>query len=585
MTLPRERLRPAADSISAGKLEQAEALLRRLLSREPGDAVANGMLAYVLSARGDPRGATYFLERALAVEPRHADLLNNLGNARLAMGEGRAAEAAFRRALDADSGHLSAALSLSMMLTSAGRVDEAEDVCRAQLQRHPHHPLVLCNLGVAVRNAGRVEEAAAVHREAAALAPHDPRVLSTLAMTLVYSSQDAAEVFEAHARYGAACAAPSARPKGTSDPEKRLRIGIVSGDLRTHSVAFFIEPWMASRDRSAADVVCYSTTPTNTGDSITARLMSLADVWRQASTSGPPEILAAQVQRDGVDILIDLTGHTSGNRLDVFALRPAPVQVSYLGYAHSTGMREVDYRMVDGVTDPPGAEAYATERLWRLEPCFLCYRPPALEPSQPVRANRIGPEFVFGSFNAAAKLGPATVDLWTRVVREVPGARLLLKGDVIGNPRVRRDLTARFVAAGLDASLLDLAAHTPSIHEHLSLYSRVDCALDPIPYNGTTTTCEALFMGVPVVTLEGRAHAGRVGASLLRAAGLPELVARDHQQYVTIARDLAADPARFNELRSGLRERLLGSVLCDAARFAGVFDVALREMWRAKCTR
>jgi predicted O-linked N-acetylglucosamine transferase (SPINDLY family) len=277
-------------------------------------------------------------------------------------------------------------------------------------------------------------------------------------------------------------------------------------------------------------------------------------------------------------VLVDLAGHTGEYRLPVLNRRPAPIVCTYLGYPNTTGVPGVGYRIVDHLTDPPGA--MATEELVRLDGCFVCYQPPADAPDVPV-PQRAAP--VFGSYNALPKMRPAVVDLWSRILREVPGSRLVLKNAALGAESTRRRVLAAFEACAVPPERLDLLAPETALGGHLAQYGRVDVALDPFPYNGTTTTCEALWMGVPVVTLEGRAHAGRVGLSLLSAVGLGELVARTPDEYLRIAADLAADRPRLAELRRTLRDRVRTSVLTDAGSMARRLEDAYRRMWRRWC--
>jgi predicted O-linked N-acetylglucosamine transferase (SPINDLY family) len=257
--------------------------------------------------------------------------------------------------------------------------------------------------------------------------------------------------------------------------------------------------------------------------------------------------------------------------------------VTYLGYPSTTAIPNFGWRFVDAITDPPGAEDSATERLVRLDKSFLCYRPPAdaPEPSQGPAAS--GQPITFGSFNAPMKIGTGTLDAWARVLREVPGSRLLLKGRPFGDAGVRRRVQDELAGRGIDAQRIEFALWTPTIRDHLACYSRVDVALDTFPYNGTTTTCEALWMGVPVVTLEGRMHAGRVGASLLTAVGKPELIARTTDEYVALAARLARDPGRLASLRFSLREKMATSPLRDETGHAARFEAALRSAWREWC--
>ena len=293
------------------------------------------------------------------------------------------------------------------------------------------------------------------------------------------------------------------------------------------------------------------------------------------------EELAERIRADGIDILVDLAGHTAKNRLRVFARKPAPVQVTWLGYPNTTGLEAIDYRLVDAVTDPVGeADAWASETLVRLEGGFLCYGglKDAPEPTVPpcLKTGTV----TFGSFNNPAKVSAATFDAWATLLSRLPQARLLLKGTPFADAATRALFLARLGERGVAAERIELVAWLPGAAAHLALYHRVDIALDPFPYNGTTTTCEALWMGVPVVTLRGDRHAGRVGASLLSQIGLTDLIANSVEEYVEIALALARNPGRLDELRRTLRPRMAASPLCDGRAFARKIEAAFRTMWQ-----
>jgi predicted O-linked N-acetylglucosamine transferase (SPINDLY family) len=290
-----------------------------------------------------------------------------------------------------------------------------------------------------------------------------------------------------------------------------------------------------------------------------------------------------QIVTDGIDILVDIAGHTAHNKLTAFAFKPAPVQVTYLGYPNTTGLSAIDYRLTDSTADPEGQGRYYTERLVRLPGCFLCYLPladaPPLTPLPAAASGRI----TFGSFNNLSKMSPDVVGLWSRLVQAVPGSRLLVKNSSLSDESVRARYREQFRAQGLEDGQLELVGHTPTREEHLAMYGQLDIALDTFPYNGTTTTCEALWMGVPVVTLKGEVHAARVGATLLNSVGLPELVADSPDDFLRVATDLALDTNRLGQQRAGLRQRLSESSLCDGDAFARKVEQAYRDMWVKWC--
>jgi predicted O-linked N-acetylglucosamine transferase (SPINDLY family) len=399
-------------------------------------------------------------------------------------------------------------------------------------------------------------------------------LLQTLVVAQEYTDSVTPEGRMAATKALARVLAPAAPPRPRPDhPDRPLRVAYLSPDFREHSVAYFFESVLAQRDDRIRHA-CYALAPG--ADALTARLRAAADEWCDAAGL-TDESLAARLRADRTDILVDLAGFTAGGRPGLLARRIAPVQINYLGWAATTGLPTMDWRLVDSHTDPAGAEAFATERLFRLDPCFLCYRPPE---QAPLPAPREGP-VCFGSFNALAKVSPGVIAAWSELLGRVPGSRLLLKAGALSDPATAALTRGAFERAGVEPSRLEVLPWASGVAAHLQEYRRVDIALDPFPYNGTTTTCEALWMGVPAVTLVGRSHAGRVGVSLLSNTGLPDLIARDPSEYVSIAAALAADPARRAALRSGLREHM--KPLCDAPAFARRLAGALREIWIAAC--
>lgn len=359
-----------------------------------------------------------------------------------------------------------------------------------------------------------------------------------------------------------------------------MKIGYVSGDFRRHSVANFLLPLFRHHDRSRFQVYCYTNNAWS--DDVTERLIAASDHWRRIFALDD-EAAAKLIAEDGIDVLLDLSGHTANNRLSLFARQPAPVQATWLGYPGSTGIEAIQYRLVDAITDPPDeADSHYSERLVRLDKGFLCYEPldeapePIARPDGPVR---------FGSFNNPAKLSPATLELWMKVLEAVDGSELVLKGRSLADAKMRQTLLTRFAKRGISPERIVLLEHMAAPERHMAAYGEVDIALDPFPYNGTTTTCEALWMGVPVVTLLGARHSARVGASLLTQVGLESLIARDERDYVRLAADLAADHRRRSGLRGKLRGMMRASPLCDGPGFARRLEEAYRGMVEGKWSR
>lgn len=579
------KVQEAERLLHAGRAEQALALAQRLLPKAPADPGLNSLLFTILLRMGRAEQAHFYAERAVAGAPEAADTHVNLAMSLQALGRAKDALASLRHAVQVGPDSARARLALANALLDESDAPGAIEQCRQGLRHGPDAQLSATYAG-ALLALGDIDESVRASRDALAVFPDESVIASGLALSMTYQyGADPEQIAAAHRNYGAVMdrtrpqhAVTTRKPR---DPGKCLRIGIVSPDLRSHSVSFFIEPFFEHHDRAAFQIVAYS--GTRHPDRVSERLRAHATLWRDTPNFNAMQ-LATRIQADGIDILIDLAGHTLGNDLPAFNLRPAPLQITYCGYPDTTGLSEMDFRIVDSCTDPdsPEVAARATERLWRLDPCFLCYRPPADAPLPTSRTNsHSGP--TFGSFNAGRKLNPGIIAVWARILHATPGSRMLLKSFDFAAPGSAARVASLFASQGIGADRIEVIPATPTLAEHLALYSRVDVALDAAPYNGTTTTCEALWMGVPVVGLEGRTHAARVGVSLLSVIGTPELIALTETAYIELARSLATSPERLAQYRASLRSRMAASPLCDAPAFAKRFGSALRSMWTAAC--
>ena len=391
------------------------------------------------------------------------------------------------------------------------------------------------------------------------------------------------EVFRRHqargARFANAATSDSSFPHDRN-PQRPLRIGYVSPDFRVHPVGFFMESILRRHDRGQFSVTCYAEHAQD--DRMTERLRPLVDRWRTTHRRSDEEV-CRMIREDAIDILIDLAGHTSGNRLPVFARRPAPVQMTYLGYGTTTGLTTMDYRLTDAVANPPGETGRHTEELLRIPTGMLCFTPPADAPGVSMPPALQTGQITFGSFNNLSKLSEPTLDLWADLLRAIPNARLLLKNRSFADGTVRARFADNFAARNVATSRIELIGPTASITEHLSLYGRVDLALDPFPYNGATTTCESLWMGVPVITLRGSAFVGRMTASLLTTIGLNEFIAETAEQYIEIACRWANDVQKLSELRGNLRTILGRSPLCDEPAYVCQLEHIYQTEWQRWC--
>ncbi len=565
---------------AAGKADDAIAMVRVQQRLHPRDPELMNLMAVLLWGTGRLDEALRQAERATALQPANGSFLNTLGVTLSFMDRLHDAVAAWERATAADPRNPLAWISLAGTLPRVGRSGDGVAAGRRGVELDPGSAAARNALAGALKNAGRMDEAVEAAREAVALAPGDARLRSQLLLYMNYASVPAVELAREHRAFGAAC--PPARDAARTDPDpgRPLRIGILSGDLKDHSVAFFVD---AILDAVPAGSTCvaFSTMVAGEGDAVAARLRGRfaewVDAWKLTD-----DALDEAIRARGIDVLVELSGHTSGSRLGALRSAPAPVIVTAIGYPSTTGLPAVGWRMVDSITDPPGSEAHCTERLLRIDPCFLCYRAPegAPEPVMPPT----GAPVTFASFNNAAKVGDECAALWARALAAVPGSRMLMKSASLADPAVRESVAARMAAAGIPAERLELVARTASRVDHLALYSHVHVALDTVPYNGTTTTCEAMWMGVPVVCMLGDRHAARVSASLVAATGHPEWAAGDADGFVATAVRLAGDPDGLARIRAGLRARMASSALMDAHAYGARFHAALRSAWAQRCT-
>lgn len=586
MATPEQTIQAALDQARAGQPGPAIATLRRLLQRQPANLTAAQALGQLLLVTGQEEQGLFQFQRCVESGPRIASFRNNYGMALWQAGRRRESVDQFREAVRLDHQYAIGWIGLSMALVGVPDFDGAAAAARRAIELNPGIGEAHQNLALALLEAGKVEEAVEAFARGLAVAPGNAGMHSTMLIAMNYRDYPVERVLAEHRRFGSLHPPlPGTRPASTDlDPARRLRVGYLSRDFRNHSVGYFAGAMLEHHDRQSIEAWCYSASSPRHDDAVTTRLRGLADRWIDASALDDPG-LDTRIRADKIDILVELAGHSAGNRLTALVAKPAPIIVTALGYPNTTGVGAVDYRLVDSLTDPPGAERLATEKLLRLDPCFLCYRAPEglgdaarWDPSRVERG-----EVVFGSFNALQKVSPAVIQAWATLLRHLPASRLVVKAGAFDDGPTRDRVAAEFSAAGADPSRIELMRPNQSQAEHLALYGRIDIALDTFPYNGTTTTCEALWMGAPVVTWTGPTHAARVGASLLAAVGLNDLVGNTVDDYTAIAAALGKAPARLASLRAGLRDRMARSVLCDSAAYARRWESALRGIWSGRC--
>lgn len=568
------------------RLDQAIIHYEQALSLQPDFAEAHNNLGNALMALRELDRAVVHYKRALSVKPDFAEAHNSLGNALMAQRQLDQAVIHFERALSLKPEHVEAQNNLGVVRMAQVQIDQAVIHFERALSLRPHYVEAHMNLGNALSAQGQPQQAVIHYERALSLQPNYAPVHSNLLQALNYlSGQDPTAIYAAHRdfaqRHETAFSTQIATYANDRAPERRLRIGYVSSDFKQHSVGYFIEPVLAHHDRNDFEIFCYSNLIQE--DKVTARLKSHVDHWR--CIFGLSDAQAAeQIRTDRVDILIDLNGHTGYNRLLIFARRPAPIQIAWLGYPNTTGLSAMDYRFSDNFADPIGmTEHLHSEKLVRLPECFSCYQPPPESPevsNLPALENQY---VTFGSFNNLAKMNLEVLTVWAGILQAIPGSRLMLKNPGLGGVTVQQRIRETFVKLGVASEQLELLGRDSSEIIHLGRYRNIDIGLDPFPYNGATTTCEALWMGVPVITMAGKTHAGRVGVSQLSNLGLTELIGHTAQEYIAIAVRLAGDLGRLNQLRATLRARMVASPLTDAQRFTKNLEQAYKMMWRNWC--
>ncbi len=569
----------------SGHRQDAEQCYRKALALWRDYPEANHNLGLLLAARCEYDEAEECYLAALASRPDFASVHHSLGRVLLETGQlDRARYHGLRvQALQPEWGD--GYDLVGQVARAQGRITEAVAMSRRAVQIEPNSEAAWVNLGTCLSSCGRHDEAETALRRALAISPSYFPAWNNLLLNSNYRLLDRQEVFELHRDYGR-LVSEQCRDKAElvirPDPARRLRVGILSGDLRHHSVTYFLRGPLEFLDRRQFELYAYYNQRIE--DEVNRKLRPFFHAWR--SVHGLDDVSAAElIRKDRIDILIDLAGHTATGRPIVLGRKPAPVQVHWIGYPNTMGLDCIDFRISDGWADPESEQGrFCVEKLWRLPASFLCYSPPESAPD-PVDPPCQKKEWItFGSFNVRAKLSDECIALWCEVLRAVPNSRLLLKSYFgAGDEEARAELKNRFTGSGIAPERIDVLERRKTTADHLLTYGEMDIALDTYPYNGTTTTCEALWMGVPVITLSGDRHAARVGASLLNNAALGDLVASSADDFVAIAAELASDPDRLRNLRHAMRQHLLQSRLFDKKMMGLDLGTALRQMWREYC--
>ncbi len=566
-----------------GKLPEAEARFKAVTRSHPNAPWAHCGLGATYQSQGRLTEAIDCYRRAIELDPQFAEAHYNLGVALRQEDRLSEAIAAFQAAVAYRPTLVEAHLGLASAHVLLVQPERAVAASRRALELAPQSAAAFARLAAGLQLQGDLDGAIAAYRRAVELNPSDAAEHSNLVYSLnFHPAYDAASLFAEHRAWAARHAEPltAAAAPHTNEraPERRLRVGYVSSHFREHAVSFFIEPVIARHDRKGYEVFCYS--DVRLPDAVTQRFRSSAEQWRDIAAMSDAEV-AELVRRDEIDILVDLAGHIGGNRLLVFARKPAPVQVTYLGYQNTTGMSAMDYRLTDEHADPPGAtDEFYSERLVRLPRSFFCFQPPEPSPDVNELPAVTRGHVTFASLNHINKLTPDALRTWAKILLAVRDSRLIVLAYSGG--QLARNIWDVMAREGVEPGRVEIVDKRPR-YEYLRLHHEIDIALDSFPFNGHTTICDALWMGVPSIMLEGSTYASRFGGSTLRNVGLSELIACSPGQYVEIATALAGDLPRLVQLRRDLRSRMRASPLVDAVGFTRNLESAYRHMWRAWC--
>jgi len=563
-----------------GKNALAIEMISKAITKCPDFINAHFGLGIVLKAQGNLNEALKSFQKVLTLLPDDDEILKNLGYEFLLQGKLDEAATAYRRVLTLQPNDEVVLNNLGVILKDQGRLNESVDCFRRALSNKPNYVEALSNLGNTLIDQDHVDEAIDSFRKAIAInleftAAHD-KLLFCMNYSASYSGADYLKAARQYGRIITTKVSKHFSDWNCSPKPKRLCVGMVSGDLGNHVVALFLENLLANLDRNKIDLIAYPTL--NRNDAVTARLKPYFTEWN--SLVGIQDEAAARlIHADGVHILIDLSGHTDHNRLPVFAWKPAPVQVTWLGYSASTGLSEMDYLLADSNVVPTFEEKNYTETIWRLPECYMCF-------SQPKVKVDVGPlpvlkkgQITFGSFNNLSKMNDSVVALWAEILHAIPESRLMLKAKKFSEPTICANTHQRFSACGIAPERIVLLGHVRNREEHLAIYNLVDIALDPFPYNGTTTSIESLWMGVPFITGPGDRFISRVGQSIANNAGLTDWIAEDHEDYVNKAVTHVSDLKKLSRLRGILRKQVETSPLFNASLFARNFEAAMFGMW------
>ncbi len=584
-----DQTKQAYDALLAGRLDEAEAITRRMLKRRSRDAVASYILGLALSRTGRIDEAAFFLRLPAQLPGAQRDCQCEYGRVLVELGKFQEGIDFLRRATQTDPKSLHSWEHLTRGLVRAGLFSEAvnagEEGLRSGVGSRQQVLRIMKTIGNAWAAMSEASEAVKWLARAMNEGGRDAEMAAAWAYRLNYFDVAEPDMQTAIARITECISeiqpqTPPVSPSSWTKGSRPLKVGLISPELRNHPVARFLLPLISGADASRCTWFAYYTSPAS--DEVTRRIERGVHTMRRVA-SLTDDALAATIAQDGLDVLIDLAGWGEGTRVSLMSQRLAPLQLTYLGYPNRTGVPGVDVRLVDYTTNPDSIRASewsagcGAESLVAIPGGLFCWQPPTEADSRVPSRRRAGP-MTFGSFNFVGKISGRCCRTWANVLNAVPDSRLIIKAEGLHDDSNRRVVLCMLERGGVDLSRVELNGTFRSYEHHLDHYNEVDVALDTFPYNGATTTCEALWMGVPVVTLEGSTHAGRVGSSILRTVGLERNICTSEHEYVRRAAELAADPAGRLDLRRTLRKNIEASTLCDGRGFAERFTATLETL-------
>lgn len=563
--------------------DEAIDALQQALALNPDDAEIHFNIANALESKNDLDQAIEHYQKSLAINPNDPETWVNLGSALNKQRQFEKAIVSYQKAIDLNPGNADAYNNIGTIHSILRNQDEAEKCFLQAIQLNPEFSKPHKNLSYIYANRGLLDKTMEELDKALAIEPDYPHAQSNRLFYMNYTGSNQLTLYDKHRQWGNACMQKyevQTKWSNNTDPERPLKIGYVSHDFFTHSVAYFLEPILQNYSKKNFKIYCYANV--EKPDKITERFQSITDEWRDVYTLADEKIRQLILQ-DEIDILIDLSGHTGNKSPTLFAMKPAPLQLTYLGYPNTTGLPTIDYRITDEWADPDNQDALHTEKLLRLKTGFLCYRPLDDAPDIGEPPAIINDHITFGSFNNLLKVNNNVIAIWSRILLENKNSRLILKCRTLDDKKARDVIIGRFLQHGIDKERLNLISWVDDTEDHLALYNKIDIALDPFPYNGTTTSCEALWMGVPIITLKGGKHASRVSYSILHQLGLDTLAADTEESYCQLAQELAANKEQLTLYRKSMRELMKKSPLCDEINFTKEIEKHYRSVWQQWC--